>query len=222
MGILPYWDRNVDLEIDSWVPYRLDFSPISINSMYSEQLGRIATMALALDSELLCVDGLTTGQAGALFRQNIFDPERKLRHVGWFSMVFGYSKAMEKLIGFFTSVFPGITAGLALCGIWDRNMLVDELKTIVMVSDKIIFNEFGCLEALEELMRKAGDEKSSRGFFAEKFGYRRFGIPFETDNVIHLAISDALYNFELEETREILGPAPEVPFPKRNIEELLR
>ncbi|MBO8153723.1 hypothetical protein [Thermovirga sp.] len=221
MGILPYWDKNVDFEIDSWVPYRLDFSPVSINSMYSDQLEQIAMLALNLDSELLCVDGITTGQAGTLFRQNIFDPERKLKCVGWFSMVFGYSKTMERLIGLFANAFPGITAGLALCGVWDRNMLVDELKTIILISNKIVFNESGCLEALESLMRKAAKEGNDRSFFAEKFGYRRFSIPFETDDVTQLAISDILYSFELEETREILGPPPEVVFPRRTLEDLL-
>ena len=49
--------------------------------------------------------------------------------------------------------------------------------------------------------------------FAEKFGYRRFFIPYETDNPVDLEISRLLYEMEFEETRKWVGPSPEVSFP---------
>jgi len=50
-------------------------------------------------------------------------------------------------------------------------------------------------------------------FFAEKFGYRRFFIPYETDNPVDLEISRLLHEMEFEETRKWVGPSPEVSFP---------
>lgn len=223
MGILPYWDRNVDLEIVPWMPYGVDFSPVSVNTLHSEQVGKIAAMALELDSELLCIEGTTTGQVGSLFRENLILPGRSPALMPGFSMVFGYSQPMETFLGLFADAFPGISAGLALCGVWDRTMLVDECKVIVLVSDSALFNEQGCLTALSELLQNSqtgGKARGSSSFFAEQFGYRRFSIPFETDDITELSITKVLFDFEFEATRKIVGPAPEVAFPNHSFEDI--
>ncbi len=84
---------------------------------------------------------------------------------------------MELLLGLFAQVFPGVSAGLALCGVWDRFMLVDECKVIVLVGDSLLLNESKCLTALQEIMTATATDKGSSSFFAEQFGYRRFSIP---------------------------------------------
>ena len=129
------------------------------------------------------------------------------------SVIFGYSAVMEALLGMFTQAFPGIRAGLAVCGVWDRFMLVDECKVIVLVGESLFLNEVKCLSALQEVMTAAATDGGSCSFFAEKFGYRRFSIPFETDDVTNLAISRLLFDFELEATRALVGPPPEVSLP---------
>lgn len=213
MGILPYWDQNVDLEITPWMPYGKDFFPVSVNHLHSDQLGRLASLALGMDSELLFVESTETGQVGALFRENLMMPGRRQHSEGGFSVIFGYSAVMEALLGMFTQAFPGIRAGLAVCGVWDRFMLVDECKVIVLVGESLFLNEVKCLSALQEVMTAAATDGGSCSFFAEKFGYRRFSIPFETDDVTNLAISRLLFDFELEATRALVGPPPEVSLP---------
>ena len=113
-------------------------------------------------------------------------------------------------MGLFTQVYPGVSAGLALCGVWDRFMLVDECKVIVLVGDSLLLNESKCMMALQEIMAATATDRGSSSFFAEQFGYRRFSIPFETDDVTSLSISKILFDFELDTTRALLGPPPEV------------
>jgi hypothetical protein len=129
---------------------------------------------------------------------------------------------METFLSLFADVYPGISAGLALCGIWDRTMLVDECKVIVLVSDNPLFDEQGCITALSELLQNSAVESHVRGnsFFAEQFGYRRFTIPFETDDVTELSITKLLFDFEFEATRQVVGPAPEVVFPNHSFEDV--
>ena len=213
MGILPYWDQNVDIEISSWMPYGRDFNPISVHSLHSEQLGSIASLALGMDNELIYVESLETGQVGALFRENLMMPGKRSPSEAGFSVMFGYSPMMEALLGMFAQAFPGLKAGLAICGLWDRAMLVDECKVIVLVGESILINGAKCLMALQEVMSAASTDGGSCSFFAEKFGYRRFSIPFETDDVTNLSILKLLYDFEFDATRKVVGPPPEVPLP---------
>jgi hypothetical protein len=63
-------------------------------------------------------------------------------------------------------------------------------------------------------MSAATSDNGSCSFFAEKFGYRRFSIPFETDDVTSLAISRILFDFEMDATRALLGPPPEALLPE--------
>lgn len=213
MGVLPYWDQNVDLEISSWMPYGRDFNPVSVHSLHSEQLGRIASLAMSMDSELIYVESMETGQVGALFRDNLMMPGKRSHSGVCFSVMFGYSPMMEALLGMFAQAFPGLKAGLAICGLWDRAMLVDECKVIVLVGENILVNGTKCLMALQEVMSAASSDGGSCSFFAEKFGYRRFSIPFETDDVTNLSILKLLYDFEFDATRKVVGPRPEVPLP---------
>ncbi len=213
MGILPYWDQNVDLEISPWAPYGKDFNPISVNSMHSDQLGAIASLALGMDSELMFLESSVTGQVGALFRENLMMPGRRRGQDGGFSVMFGYSQVMEALLGMFAQAYPGLRAGLAVCGVWDRSMLVDECKVIVLVGETLFLNEAGCLNALQQVMLAASTDNGSSSFFAEQFGYRRFSIPFETDDVTNLAILKLLFDFEFDATRAVVGPPPEVSLP---------
>ena len=88
------------------------------------------------------------------------------------------------------------------------------MKVIVLVSDSILFSEEDFLTEFEAMFE---DEKNAEGsnisYFAEKFGYRRFCMAYETDNLLQLRISKLLYEMELPETRQMVGPSPEMSFP---------
>jgi hypothetical protein len=126
-------------------------------------------------------------------------------------MVFGYSRVMEALLHLVAKASLEVKAGVTICGVWDGEVLLDESKVIALVCDNPLFEEDKFLEALRDVMSKAGGEKRQASFYAERFGYRRFSIPYETDDVQQLAISQLLHDFEFEETRSIVGPRPEIP-----------
>lgn len=212
MTLLPYWDRHVDLDMDSWAPYGVDFSPVSVNALHSEALHRIATRAFQLDSEFLCLRSLKSGQIGPLMRGGLLDPVRAGIDLG-FLMVFGYSKTMEALAHLVAEASKGLQAGLTLCGFWDRSILVDESKVIALASENPLFDEERFFAVFGDVLEKACGGTSDVAYFAERFGYRRFAIAYDTDDVTDLRITQILFDFEFDETRRIVGPVPELPFP---------
>ena len=64
-----------------------------------------------------------------------------------------------------------------------------------------------------EGMLASQDGDPGLAFFAEQFGYRRFCMAYETDDPLQLRISRLLYEMEFAETRQMVGPSPEVSFP---------
>ena len=209
-GILPYWNHDVELDVVSWLPYSFDPHPVSVHAMHSEELRSIAAMALELGSELLYLNSLGSGQVGSLFPDRLIDPGRHEDAEAGFAMIFGYSRPMEMLTCLLSSSMPGLKAGLALCGLWDRHMLLDEMKVIAFASQNIFFEEGPFLTMLRDVLSKAAGEQQRCAFYAEKFGYRRATIPFETDDMTQMAITQTLFDFEMEETRQVVGPAPEI------------
>lgn len=212
MTFLPYWDRHVDIDMDSWAPYGVDFFPVSVNALHSEALHRIATRAFQLDSEFLCLRSLKSGQIGPLMRGSLFDPGRSGIDLG-FLMVFSYSKAMEALAHLVAEASRGLKAGLTLCGFWDRTILVDESKVIALASGNPLFDEEAFFTVFGDVLEQACEGMSNSVYFAERFGYRRFTIAYDTDDVTDLRIAQTLFDFEFDETLGIVGPAPELLFP---------
>lgn len=213
-SILPYWDQNIDLDIAPWIPYGKDFSPVTVNSMYSPVLGNVAGLAFEMDSEFLYLRSFLSGNVGTMARQNMIDPARNRGVALGFTMIFTYSEPLEKAILPLLSEFQSMKAGLTLCGIWNDHVLVDECKVIMLVSEETFFDETSFLESLQASFRLiSGRNDSNISFFAEKFGYRRFSISYETDNLTQMQITQALFDFEMEATKEVLGPAPELQLP---------
>ena len=210
MGILPYWDRDMDIDIVSWASYALDFHPVSINALHSKELGNIAAFSLEIGSELLYMRSSSMGRAGALFPESIIDPERYREHALGFLMLFGFSKKMEELTALLLETIDEVQAGITLCGIWDRYFLKDEVKVIAFMGKDPFFNEIPFLDLLSKTLHDATKGLAQKAFFAEQFGYRRATIPYETDDVVELEISQLLFDFEMQETREIVGPPPQI------------
>jgi len=147
-------------------------------------------------------------------RQNIIDPGRNHNIELGFTMVFTYSERMEKAIIPVLREYPGLKAGLTLCGIWSDNVLVDECKVIMLISEDPFFDEVKFFNSLQKVFQAfTGRDHSNLSFFAEKFGYRRFSISYETDNLTQMRITQALFDFELDATKEVIGPAPELKLP---------
>lgn len=213
-SILPYWDQNIELDIVPWIPYGKDFSPVTVNSMYSPVLGSVAGLAFEMRSEFLYLRSFFSGNIGTMARQNMIDPARNRGVELGFTMIFTYSESMEKALLPILKKYHSMKAGLTLCGIWSDNVLIDECKVIMLISEETFFDETAFLESMQTSFRQScGMKDSNLSFFAEKFGYRRFSISYETDNPTHMLITQALFDFELDATKEVLGPAPELSMP---------
>jgi hypothetical protein len=212
---LPYWDRNLDLDIASWIPYSVDYSPLMGNRLYSDKLFRVGALALQMDSELLFIKSFRGGSGGALFRDHLCDPRRGALGLG-FTMLFSYSERMarflEELQG--QEGFLDVRVGITFCWVFDGEVPIDQCKTLALISGDPFFDDDGFLAALEEAMMESTGGVSHCAYFAERFGYRRFSIPYETDDLTELAITQALFDITMEETRRIVGPPPEIPVPR--------
>ena len=188
-SVLPYWDQNIDLDIAPWVPYGKDYSPVTVNSLCNPTLGGLAGLALEMKSEFLYMRSFQNGSIGTMARQNIIDPVRNSSIELGFTMVFAYSEQLEQSVLRLLHKYPGLMAGLTLCDIWRENVLVDECKVLMLVDEENL------------------------SFFAEKFGYKRFSISYETDDLLQMRITQALFDLELDATKEVVGPVPELKVP---------
>jgi hypothetical protein len=82
---------------------------------------------------------------------------------------------------------------------------------LVVASENPLFDADEFLDSLGNALRLSRKPESGNvPYFAEKFGYRRYSIPYETDDVTQLQISQLLLGFEFDETRHFVGPLPEL------------
>jgi hypothetical protein len=195
----------MEVDIETWVPYRCDFKPITTNSLFSDALGNIAEMAMMLGSELLYMWNDEDCPVGTLVPENLIRPHFDSNGHRGFAIVFSYSEAMERVLHGLDGSGELFGAGITLCGIWKSSMLLDECKVLVVASANPLFDPDIFLDSLKTELSQV--EKSSRSipYFAEKFGFRRFSIPYETDNVTELQISNILMAFEFDETKRFVG-----------------
>lgn len=213
-SILPYWDQNIELDIAPWIPYGKDYSPVTVNSLYSPLLGSVAGLAFELRSEFLYLRSFQSGNVGTLVRQNMIDPVRNKGLELGFTMVFSFSEQVESAIIPLLYEYSGLRAGLTLCGIWSDDVLVDECKVLMLVCEDPFFDESRFIVSLQKsFQHSVGDKKPDISFFAEKFGYRRFSISYETEDLTQMRITQTLFDMELDATKELLGPAPELKLP---------
>ena len=212
--MLRYWSSDLDLEVASWFPFGVDYKPVSINSLHSPQLKRIAALCLGVESEFFFMTSMWSGCVGSLMRDNFYRNDESRGFSLGFMMLLGYSQRMESLLDRKFDDQKDVKAGVAFCSLWNKTLFLKDMKVIVLVSDSILFSEEDFLAEFEAMFE---DEKSAEGsnisYFAEKFGYRRFCMAYETDDLLQLRISRLLYEMELPETRQMVGPSPEMSFP---------
>ena len=120
----------MEFDIETWVPYRCDFKPITTNSLFSEALGRIAALALRVESEFLYMQTPDSSPAGTLVPENLIHPCTAAGMSVGFAMVFSYSVRMEGVLFSLANEDDDLGAGVAACGIWKDSILVDECKTL--------------------------------------------------------------------------------------------
>lgn len=201
----------MELDIEPWMAYGVDFRPVSVNALFSETLGRIAKMALCAGSEFLYMESKGGSPAGTLAPENLIRPRRCPAGSSNFTMVFTYSPRMERLFYNFVKEHGGFGAGITACCIWKNEILVDECKVIVAASEDPFFNTERFLLLLACAMDASGRcDDFNVPYFAEKLGYRRGCISYETDDVTQMRILHLLMNFEFEEIRQLVGPVPEL------------
>jgi hypothetical protein len=196
----------MEFDIEMWVPYRCDFNPITTNSMFSDGLGRIAELAMRMGSELLYMWNGADGPMGALVPENLIHPRLSGGGESGFAMVFSYSPEMECALHDIKSDSDLFGAGITNCCIKRSSIPLEECKVLAVASGNPLFDPDAFLDLLR---RTLSDRKKPHGgnvpYFAERFGYRRFSIPFETDDVMDLQITGAIMSFEFEETRRCVG-----------------
>jgi hypothetical protein len=208
---LPHWEQDMDLCLETWAPYGCDFKPITAYSLFSEALGDIAEMAMMQESELLYMWSDDAYPVGALAPESLMRPGASPEYHDGFTIVFSYSEAMESVIQGLEGSGELFGAGIAYCGIWKSSLLLDECKVLAVASSNPMFDQEKFLFSLRDALSSRG--KSGRGipYFAEKFGLRRFSIPYETDDVTELQISSLLTKLEFDETRRVIGGVGDLP-----------
>ncbi|MDR1730770.1 MAG: hypothetical protein LBR61_01615 [Synergistaceae bacterium] len=167
-----------------------------------------------MESEFFLISSMFSGNVGSLMRENFYRYDRPNSVTLGFMMLLGYSEKMEELLCRKLTEESQVRAGIAFCSLWNKSFLLDNIKVIVVISDAILFNEEEFLTDFETMLSEEKNlDRSEVVYFAEKFGYRRFHMAYETDDPLKLQISRLLYEMEFPETRRMVGPSPEMPFP---------
>jgi len=200
----------MEFDIETWVPYRCDFKPITTNFLFSDILGDIAALAMMMESELLYMWNDEDCPVGTLVPENLMRQNADSQEHRGFAIVFAYSGQMERVLYGLEGSGEIFGAGITNCGIWRSSILIDECKVLVAASVNPMFDPEAFLSSLKAELGRNNSSGRSVPYFAEKFGFRRFSIPYETDNVTDIQISNVLMAFELDETRRFIGMPTEL------------
>lgn len=216
--ILPHWNSDLYVDIASWFPFGKDFRPVSINSVYDEQLKNIAESALEFKSELFFMVSPLTGCIGNFTRDNAFRFSQSISLNLGFMIIFGYSSLMEKIIIASLNALDTenkLTAGIVNCSIMERGIFAGSAKAIAIVSDEPFFEPEKFLYGFSLLLTETRKLKHEEylTFYAEKFGYSRFSFKWEVENQDEINMKNILSEFEFDATKQIIGPSPEISFP---------
>ena len=215
---LPYWNSELYVEISSCFPLGKDYQPVSINKFYDENLRNLASLCMDLDSEFFFMASPFIGCVGNLPRENFFryTPDNVF-NLG-FLMLLSYSEKIEKalIVSLAFEHEKNLLAGVSKCSFWRKGVFEGNTKVIAIVSDDPFYD---CTEYLKRLtdtlaIVKKSLRASDSSYYAEKFGYDRFFIPWENENPYELRVSQLISEFEYENTKEIVGGSTRIEFPQ--------
>ena len=216
--ILPFWNSELYVELSRCFPFGRDYHPVSLSRFHDETLRRISSACLDLGGEFFFMASPQTGCVGSLSRENFFkySPDAAL-NLG-FIMTLGYSDILEKaVIASLITPEAGmkLKAGITACSLWSRGVFEGMTKVIAVAADEPFFDSTDYLTRfaglLEEYRTILNTGHSS--YYAEKFGYDRFFMMWENDSPTDIAVSQAIAEFELDSTREIVGGGSTDEFP---------
>lgn len=217
--ILPFWNSELYVEISPCFPFGRDYHPVSLSRFHSPVLERISKGCMNLGGEFLFLASPQTGCVGNLSRENFFKPSPDpVLNLG-FIITMGYSEELERAVIaslMLPSVRGRLYAGITGCSMWSKGILEGRSKVIAVAGDEPFFdcteylNDFaGLLDTYRLILNREGDWS----YYAEKFGYDRFFVYWEEESPHDMALSNALAEFELEDTREVVGGSPTEDFP---------
>lgn len=210
---LPYWDSELDVEVGPWGSFKMEHRPVSAPALYSPQMGRLANEAMALESEFLYMNGLGMGAAGSMIWENSLLLMDEVPVLPMFTLIFGYSRKIESFLSDFLLSRQGLKGGVTVCTFWQDEVPIVHYKVAAVLGTVPLVDEEQCISSLIDAMARRKDRDSSLSYFAEKLGFLRAPVPYETDRPGDLSVTEKLQSFQLAATREVLGPSPSVPMP---------
>ncbi len=210
---LPYWDSEIDVEVGSLAFSNRERAALTLAGLHSDLLKRLSAYALSLNSELLYLCGTNCGIAGSMIWEEAILNDRDLGEPSPFTLVFGYSREMEDLASHFVDGQRALRAGVTQCTFWNRKIPLASYKVIAFMSALPVMNEMESLEALAEEFCRSEQVSPLVPGYAERFGFLRAPVSYETDTPWGLLMTSRLEEFQLEATRSVVGPSPTVPLP---------
>ncbi|MBQ7151154.1 MAG: hypothetical protein IJR94_02740 [Synergistaceae bacterium] len=223
--LLPFWNSELYVEISSWFPFGKDYQPVSVNRFYGETLKNIASLSLDLESEFFFMASPDVGCVGNLPRENFFRyGADNIFHLG-FLMVLGYSEKMEKAVTFSLLLSDTqakekketarLYAGIASCSLGREGILQSTSRVIAIASDEPFYDCDSYLKILEFALVQSKNilKAEPLAYYAEKFGYKRFFMPWENENPYALAMSKTLSELEESSSKDIVGGSATLDFP---------
>ncbi|MDY3869464.1 MAG: hypothetical protein SOZ52_08840 [Pyramidobacter sp.] len=209
---IPYWDSELDVEVGCWGGFNFERGSISMAALHSASLGIISAQAMSLGSELLYLCG-TGGVAGSMMWEESVLEVRNVPSEAPFTLVLGYSREMEKFASSFAADHEEIKAGVTDCTFWSNKVPLSRYKVIAFMATVPVFDERDCLADMARRLKEWKSRDPFIPFYAEKLGFIRAPLSYETDVPRDLVMTSELQNFQLEATRLVVGPSPSVALP---------
>ena len=210
---LPYWDTELDIEAGDWAFSNKELCAVSMAGLHSELLKKLASCALAMNSELLYICGTEIGAGGSMFWEESISGTRGIPGLSPFTAIWGYSSEIERFEAAFTARYTPLKAGVTRCTFWNRDVPLTVYKVVVLVTDLPVIDEVKCLTLMLDEFMKSSSRNELLPYYAERFGFLRAPVFYETDKPEKLLVAHKLESFQLDATRSVVGPSPMVSMP---------
>lgn len=225
LTFLPYWSSDIDIEVTQSLPWGLDYRPVNGGTFFKIYLKFAAAHCMRHGSELLFIASHDTGCVGTAVNDVFYMGASPGVLNPGFIMLLAYSESMEHIIvrailNYYRNSKDDerheLIAGITHCSLWDNKKLVSSVKTIAVTSSELFFDPEDFLKIFMSVVsdKYADCLIDNAPYYAEKFGYKRFNMLYDTDDPYRTTVSRLLHNIELDCTREIVGSKPEVDFPE--------
>ncbi len=216
--LLPFWNSELQVEIPAWFPWGKDYQPVSVNRFHDSTLKNIAALCFDLESEFFFMASPLVGCVGNLPREKFFHySSENIFNLG-FLMMFGFSELLEKAIIISLAYVPEarkLSAGVTSCALWRGGIFEGNMKVIAVAGDDPFYDGNEYLKGLEKVLSdvKAAVHAPELSYYAEKFGYDRFLMKWENENLYDVRTSQLISEIEDKGTQEIVGGSSKINFP---------